>query len=66
MAVLKTTETRCRDGSVQERQGIQTLHKKTHPYIFFLYVTSFLDYSLRLLGNNIVYEKKDVGMGLFV
>ena len=27
MAVPKTTETRCRDGSVQERQGIQTLHK---------------------------------------
>ena len=26
MAVPKSTETRCRDGSVQERQGIQTLH----------------------------------------
>ena len=67
MAVPKTTETRCRDGSVQERQGIQTLHKYPHPYIFFLYVTSFLDYSPRLLGSNIVYgKKKDVGMGLFV
>ena len=27
MAVPKTTETRCRDGSLQERQGMQTLHK---------------------------------------
>ena len=65
MAVPKTTETRCRDCSVQERQGIQTLHKYPHPYIFFLYVTSFLVYSPRLLGNNIM-KKKDVGMGIFV
>ena len=64
MAVPKTT--RCRDGSVQKRQGIQTLHKYPHPYIIFLHVTSFLDYSPRLLGNNIVYEKNDVGMGIFV
>ena len=58
MAVPKTTETRCRAGSVQERQGIQALHKYPHPYIFFLHVTSFLGYSPRLLGNNIVHEKK--------
>ena len=58
MAVPKTTETRCRAGSVQERQGIQALHKYRHPYIFIWHVTSFLDYSPRLLGNNIVYEKK--------
>ena len=34
MAVPKTTETRCRDGSVQEGQGIQTLHKQPHPCMF--------------------------------
>ena len=37
MAVSKTTETRCRAGSVQERQGIQALHKYPHPYIFFFH-----------------------------
>ena len=37
MAVPKTTKTRCRDGSVQERQDIQTLHKYPHPYIFFFH-----------------------------
>ena len=35
MAVPKTTETRCRDGSVQARQVIKRLHKQPHPYIFF-------------------------------
>ena len=35
MAVPKTTETRCRDGSVQARQVIIRLHKQPHPYIFF-------------------------------
>ena len=30
MAVVKTTETRCRDGSVQARHVMQRLH----PYIF--------------------------------
>ena len=34
MTVQKTTETRCRDGSVQERQDIKRLHKQPHPYIF--------------------------------
>ena len=34
MAVPKTTETRCRDGSVQVRQVIKRLHKQPHPYIF--------------------------------
>ena len=34
MAVPKTTETRCRDGSVQARQDIKRLHKQPHPYIF--------------------------------
>ena len=31
MAVPKTTETRCRDGSVQARQDIKRLHKQPHP-----------------------------------
>ena len=31
MAVPKTTETRCRDGSVQARQVIKRLHKQPHP-----------------------------------
>ena len=34
MEVPKTTETRCRDGSVQARQVIKRLHKQPHPYIF--------------------------------
>ena len=36
MAVPKTTETRCRDGSVQARHVIQRLHNQPHPYIFFI------------------------------
>ena len=36
MAVPKTTETRCRDGSIQARQVIKRLHKQPHPYIFLL------------------------------
>ena len=35
MAVPKTTETRCRDGSIQARQVIKRLHKQPHLYIFF-------------------------------
>jgi len=31
----KTTETRCRDGSVQARQVIKGLLKQSHPYIIF-------------------------------
>jgi len=34
MAVPKTTETWCRDGSVLARQVIKGLHKQPHPYIF--------------------------------
>ena len=30
----KNIESRCRDGSVQARQGIQTLHKSLHHFIF--------------------------------
>ena len=41
MAVPKTTETRCRDGSVQARQVIKRLHKQPHPYIFFSYHMAF-------------------------
>ena len=34
MAVPKTTQTRCRDGSVQARQVIIRLHKQPHPSSF--------------------------------
>jgi len=47
MAVPKTTETRYRDRA----------YKRTNnpiPTSSFLYVTSFFDYALRLLGNDIV------------
>ena len=38
MAVPTTTETRCRDGSVQARhsQVIKRLHKQPNPYIFYM------------------------------
>ena len=32
----KTIECRCRDGSLQTRQVIQTLHKQSNPYIVSL------------------------------
>ena len=35
MAVPKTAETRCRDGSVQARQVIKRLHKQPHPTSIF-------------------------------
>ena len=37
MAVPITTETRCRDGSVQARQVIKRLHKQPHPYVFLFF-----------------------------
>ncbi len=36
MAVPKTIECRCRDGSLQTRQVIQRLHKQSNPYIVSL------------------------------
>ena len=42
MAVPKTTETRCRDGSGQARQVIKRLHKQPHPYIIFINVLEVL------------------------
>ena len=53
MAVPKTTETRCRDGSVQARQVIKRLHKQPHPYIFFL-----LDYCSVSLAMGILETSK--------
>ena len=50
MAVPKTTETRCRDGSVQARQVIKILHKHPHPYIFF-YLKLFCEFSYENSGN---------------
>ena len=60
MAVAKTTATRCRDRAYK--------HCTNNPIpASFLYVTYFFNYALRLLGNDIVHEKKKgAGMGLFV
>ena len=59
MAVPKTTETMYRDRAYK--------HCTNNPIPTpFLYVTSFFDYAPILLENDIVHEKKDVGMGLFV
>ena len=43
MAVPKTTETRCRDGSVPARQVIKRLHKQPHPYIFLFFSPHGID-----------------------
>ena len=50
MAVPKTTETRCRDGSIQARQVIKRLHKQPHLYIFF-YLKLFCEFSYENSGN---------------
>ena len=50
---------------VQSRQGIQALHKQPHPTCTSIFV-SFLNYTLRLLGNNTVHEKRDVRVVLLV
>ena len=65
MAVLKTTETRCTDGSVQARQVVKRLHKQPHPYIF-LYLKFFCEFIYEITGSINVWIKKDVGMGLLV
>ena len=69
MAVPKTTETRCRDGSVQARQDIKRLHKQPHPYIFLFshsMALMFPELSYSLTHRTISRKKKDVGMGLLV
>ena len=59
MAVPKTTETRCREGSGQARHDIQRLHKQPHPYIFFLYLKSFCELCYKITGkSNFEPEKK--------
>ena len=59
MAVSKTTATRCRD------RAYKHCTNNPIPTSFFFVCDIFL-YAVRLLGDNIVHEKKDVGMGLFV
>ena len=52
MAVPKTTETRCRNGSVQARQVIKRLHKQPHPYIHLsFYLKLFCEFSYENSGN---------------
>ena len=50
-AVPKPTATRYRDRTYNTAQITPSLH-------LFLYVAYFFNYALRLLGNNIVHEKK--------
>ena len=53
MAVPKTTETRCMNGSVQEKQVINRLHKQSHPYIIFLHLNLFCEFSYEITGNQV-------------
>ena len=55
MAVPKTTETRCRDGSVQARHGIQRLQVTPSLHLFLYHSAS---YATRLLGRAIFEAKK--------
>ena len=57
MAVPKATETRYRDGSVQARQVIKSIHKQPHPF-FFLYFKFFCEYSYEITENISVQLKK--------
>ena len=65
MAVPKTTETRCRDGSVQARQVVKDYTSKPIP-TSFLYLKFFCEFSYEITGHINVRLKKDVGMGLLV
>ena len=52
MSVPKTTESRCRDSSVQARHGIQRQHKYPHPYILFIFAPpSNLIAQLRMISG---------------
>ena len=60
MAVPKTTETRCRDGSVQARQDIKRLHKQPHPYIFLFPSNCSVSLAMTILGKSMPCgEKKE-------
>ena len=67
MAVPKTTETRCRDGSVQARQVIKRLHKQP-PSLHFFFLPHGIDVPRILIAKLTEHfqVKKDVGMGLLV
>ena len=58
MAVPKTTETRCRDGSVQARQVIKTTQGTPSLHLFF-----FLPHGIDVPTEQF---QKDVEMGLLV
>ena len=55
MAVPKTTETRCRDGSVQARQFTHRLHKSPHPLIYTQQCSVAM---LCDTGNSIMKQKR--------
>ena len=67
MAVPKTTETRCRDGSVQAKQGIQKQHTVT-PSLHLFYIHDILWQAIQDMyyWEQHCTVKKDVGMGLLV
>ena len=63
MAVPKTTETWCRDGSVQVRQFLKRLHEQSHPYIFVYTWSSSVSLAMRLLGTSMNYTRTKDGLG---
>ena len=67
MTVPKITETRCKDGSVQARQGMQTLHKWPYPYTFF-FAWGILFQAMLWddCGRELCAQKNDVGMELLL
>ena len=53
MAVPKTTETRCRDGSVQARHDIYTKTTQVTPSLYpFLYLKSFCELCYEITGKS--------------
>ena len=67
MAVPKTTETRCRDGSVQARQVIKRLHKQPHPYIFlFSHCMALMFPELSSLNSQNNFKEKERCTNIFL
>ena len=61
-----TTETRCKDGSVQARQAIRRHTQVTSSLHLFVYMNSFCWLCYEITESNIVKKKYDLGMGLLV
>ena len=64
MAVLKTTETRCRDGSTCAGKTCYIKTTQITPSLhMFLLQTAFLNNLMACIACKIISGKKDVGMG---